>query len=401
MEAAEVFPALLTSEGRADPYPLYAALHEIGEAVALDGLVLANGYEAANAVLRDPAFRVADADRFDQVMPDWREHPAVTINSLLSVNPPDHTRIRSQLSRAFTQRRVAGLTPAVAAMTDRLLADLADRGHGSRPVEFMHDFAFLLPVTVICELIGIPEADRESFRPIATALVATLEPVVTRKGWLAADSAVTQLTGYFTSLAAERRAAPRDDLMSALAGISETGDGRLTDQELTDNLILLLVAGFETTANLLGNGLRIILADPTFGEDLRDGVVPVEAFVEEVLRYDSPVQLTSRRTATPAQVAGLPVTPDEEVIVMLGAANRDPRRFTEPNRFHPGRPDGGPLSFGGGAHFCLGAALARLEAAVAFPRILARLPALAAAGEPTRKESLVLRGYDTLPVTVA
>ena len=398
---AEILSLLLMPDGpgRADPYPLYAALHEQGPAVDADGIVMVPGYDAASAVLRDPAFKVHDASSYDVVMPDWREHPSMIMDSLLSLNEPAHARIRRLLTKGFTARRVAGLEPAIAAMADRLLDDLAERGHGGRPVEFMHDFAFLLPVTVICELIGIPEADRERFRPLARDLVATLEPVGAEQ-LAAADAATAELRQYFAVLARERRADPRDDLMSALVGINDSGDGRLTDDELLDNLTLLLVAGFETTVNLLGNGLRIVLADPIFGEDVLDGVVTAGEFVEEVLRYDSPVQLTSRHRPDESEVAGLAVAPDTEVIVMLGAANRDPARFNEPNRFNPARSGPGPLSFGGGLHFCLGAALARLEAAVAFPRILSRFPRIAAAGDPVRRNGLVLRGFDTLPVVL-
>jgi cytochrome P450 len=159
------------------------------------------------------------------------------------------------------------------------------------------------------------------------------------------------------------------------------------------------VAGFETTTNLLGNGLHIVLDDPPSGAALRDGLVPPSAFVEEVLRFDSPIQFTAR-IGYDAEVGGVPVSSGMEVAILLGAGNRDPRRFTDPDRFDPMRPDGGSLSFGAGAHFCIGAALARLEAAVAFPRLLERFPALAPAGEPTRRDGLVLRGFDTLPVTV-
>ena len=216
--------------------------------------------------------------------------------------------------------------------------------------------------------------------------------------WADADAAAVQLNDYFSDLAARRRAESRDDLMSALVAISDASDGRLSDSELLDNLTLLLVAGFETTANLLGNGLQMVLRDPSVGDAVRDGSVSAAAFVEEVLRFDSPVQLTSRRRKDATEIAGVPAAPNDEIILMLGAGNRDPRRFAEPTTFNPARPDGGPLSFGGGAHFCIGAALARLEAGVAFPRLLARFPELQTAGDPERKNGIVLRGYETLPV---
>lgn len=401
MNATEIFAALLAPPGRADPYPLYAALHELGEAVAIaPGAVVVQGYDAINAVLRDPAFLVSDAARFDEIFPDWQEHPSLGMESILNLNAPEHFRIRSLIARAFTQRRVSGLAPAIARMTDELLDAMADRGADGSAVEFMHDFAFLLPVTVICELIGIPESDREGFRPIARDVAATLELGADLSVLAAADVSAVKLREYFTALAADRRADPRDDLMSALVQISDSGDGRLSDSELLDNLTLLLVAGFETTTNLLGNGLQVILTDPAAGVAVTDGSVPVAAFVEEVLRYDSPVQLTSRRRRDGVDVAGVHAAANDEVITLLGAGNRDPRRFAAPDTFDPARSAGGPLSFGAGAHFCIGAALARLEAAVAFPRLLTRFPALAAAGEPQRRAGLVLRGFETLPVTI-
>jgi cytochrome P450 len=284
-------------------------------------------------------------------------------------------------------------------MADGLLDAMAERGAGGSAVEFMHDFAYLLPVTVICELIGIPEADREGFRPVARDLAGVFE--LTDINTLPAiNAAATELLAYFTALAAERRAAPRDGLLSNLLAVSDSGDGRLAAAELLHNLTLLLVAGFETTTNLLGNGLQVVLNDPPAGEAVRDGSVPASAFVEEVLRYDSPVQLTSR-IGYHTSLGGVAVAEGTGVVTLLGAGNRDPRRFTDPNRFDPTRPDGGPLSFGGGAHFCIGAALARLEGAVAFPRLLKRFPKISAAGEPTRRDRLLLRGFDTLPVTLA
>jgi cytochrome P450 len=402
MEAIEILTRLGTPEGRADPYPMYAALHELGEVIQpAPGQLIVIGYDANNAVLRDPGFRVSDEAYLDQVFPGWRDNPVFiqAADWLLNLNAPRHSRIRRLIARAITARRVAGLEPAIAAIADGLLDAMADRGADGSPVEFMHDFAYLLPVTVICELIGIPEADQEGFRPIARDLAGIFE-FTDPAALPAINAAATELLGYFTGLAAARRAGPRDDLLTDLLAVSDSDDGRLTDAELLHNLTLLLVAGFETTTNLLGNGLHIILNDPQAGEAVRNGSVPAPAFVEEALRFDSPVQLTSRIGSRDTSVGGVPVSEGIAVTTLLGAGNRDPRRFAEPDRFDPMRPDGGPLSFGGGAHFCIGAALARLEGAVAFSRLLERFPKISAAGEPTRRNTFLLRGFDVLPITV-
>jgi cytochrome P450 len=401
MDALEIFTALGTPAGKANPYPHYAALHELGEVVTIaPGVVAAVGYDANNAVLRDPGFRCQDSEVFEHDLPGWREHPALVQGAdwILNLNGDKHARIRSLIARAFTARRVAGLEPAVTKMADELIDAMAESGSGGRTVEFMHDFAYLLPITVICELIGIPEQDRESFRPIARALAQVFE-FDDLAALPAIDAAAVELLAYFTGLAAKRRAEPRDDLISALLAISDSDDGRLTDAELLHNLTLLLVAGFETTTNLLGNGLQVILHDPAARAALRDGAVGAAAFVTEVLRFDSPVQLTSR-LGYETKVAGVPIADGDRVVTILGAGNRDPRRFADPDVFDPTRPDGAPLSFGGGAHFCIGAALARMEGAIAFPRLLARFPEIAAAGEPARRDGLLLRGFDAMPVTV-
>jgi cytochrome P450 len=402
MDVIEVLMKIGTPEGRADPYPLYAALHEMGEAIeAGPGGVLVVGYDAISSILRDPGFLVTDTDGWDVNFPGWRDQPVFVQGAdwILNLNAPAHARIRSLIGRAFTARRIAGLEPAITAMADELLDAMADRGADGSAVEFMADFAYLLPVTVICELIGIPEPDRAGFRPLARDLAGVFE-FSDVESLPAINGAATELLAYFTGLAARRRSQPRDDLLSDLVAISDSGSGRLTGAELLHNLTLLLVAGFETTTNLLGNGLNIVLNDPPAGQAVRDGSVSAAAFVEEVLRYDSPVQLTSR-AGYDTKVGGVPVSAGAGVTTLLGAGNRDPRRFAEPDRFDPLRPDGGPLSFGGGAHFCIGAALARLEGRVAFDRLLHRFPAIAAAGEPVRRDRLVLRGFEELPVTVS
>ena len=207
MDAVEIFTELATPAGRANPYPLYAALHEIGEAMILaPGAVVVIGYDAISAVLRDPGFRVGDEDSFDQDFPGWRDNPVFVqgMDWILNLNGPKHARIRSLMARTFTARRVADLAPAIAKMADDLLDAMADRGADGSPVEFMNDFAYLLPVTVICELIGIPQADREGFRPVARDLAQVFE-FTDVSSLPAINAAAVELLAYFTGLAARRR----------------------------------------------------------------------------------------------------------------------------------------------------------------------------------------------------
>ncbi|QMU75809.1 cytochrome P450 [Streptacidiphilus sp. PB12-B1b] len=328
--------------------------------------------------------------------------------SILQVNPPRHAVMRAPIAAVFTPRRVAALRPAVERSVHRLLDALEHAGESGRPVDFMEQFAYGLPVGVISELLGVPEGDRHRFRSLSHDLTIAFEFASTISDLSPADRAARELEAYFRALAAERRARPRDDLVSALvqlvdAQAGEAGEAaaRMDDAELISNLVLLLVAGFETTTNLLGNGLALLFQHPGVRRALASGGLEASAFVDEVLRYDSPVQLTSRMALREgASVEGIAVPLYGEVLLLLGAANRDPARFHQPERFDPWRADNAPLSFGAGIHYCLGAMLARLEAAVAFPALLARFPALAPAAElsPRRHDRLLLRGYAELPV---
>jgi cytochrome P450 len=406
MDATAIVEALMTPQGRTDPYPLYARAHELGPVSVIgDGWFLIPGHAAINHVLRTPAFGLADPQARQARRPGQAEHPALTAmsRSILQANPPGHGRMRSLISSGFTLRRVTALRPAISDAVDMLLDGLAGAGADSTPLDFMAEFAFRLPVTMICEMLGVPQADRHRFRPLAADLTTALELVADASDLASADAAAAELGAYFAQLTAERRTKPRGDLVSALVTARDADDGRLSDEELLANLILLLVAGFETTASLLGNGLAILLDHPEAAASLRSGTTPVPGFVEEVLRYDSPVQLASRvALADGLVVAGMPIPRGSEVVLLLGAANRDPGRYPDPDLFDAARVDSQPLSFGAGAHFCLGNSLARLEATVAFPRLLARFPDLAPAPGcgPTRRDRLVLRGYDTLPVVL-
>jgi len=388
-----------TPEGRADPYPRYAGLraqapvHRSGF-----GFWALTRYDDCQYVLRHPkvgkdfsgaasALGLSDAQRDEQAR--FREDRS----NMLVTDPPDHTRLRGLASRAFTPRTVETLRPGVVAMVDELI-DAFDAGE----VDVMQALAFPLPVTVIGEMLGVPAEDREQLRPLVRAVTAVLELVVTPEALSAATAANATLERYFADLVAERRARPQDDLLTRLIQAEDEGD-QLSEPELVSTAILLFAAGFETTTNLIGNAVLGLLRHPDQLDRLRADRSLVKPAVEEILRYDSPVQIAVRTAYEDMDVGGRRLEAGSTVLALLGAANRDPARYTEPDRLDVGRSEGAPISFGSGIHFCLGAALARLEGQVVVDRLLDRFRTIELVGDdPVHRDSLTLRGLVALPV---
>jgi cytochrome P450 len=402
IEPREVVSAIVRPDGRRDPYPHYEALRAFGAVVPVKpGLMVCVGYAECSRALRESRLRVQDGESYDSIYPSWREHSSLRgyIASMLYHNPPDHARLRRLVSGGFTPARVAALRPAIERMTDLLLDRISDLGAGASPVDFVAEFASRLPIAVISALLGVAESDQVWFRTVATDLTIALEGITSEARLDVANAAMDDLTAYFTELVDHRRGHPVDDTVSALVGVHEADGDRLSQDELIGNMMLMLTAGFETTSFLLGYALLLAFEHAGVVDRLRSEQGFATNYVEEVLRYESPVQATSRWAAADVDVLGTTVPAETKIVLMLGAGNRDPRRFADPDRFDPDRTDVQPLSFGAGPHFCLGAPLSRLEAQIALPRLLRRFPDLAPAGDAVRRDTWVGRGLSYFPVT--
>jgi cytochrome P450 len=310
---------------------------------------------------------------------------------MLNLDPPDHERLRKLVNKAFTARRVEQLRPRITAITAGLLDDMSTR----REVDLLASFAFPLPITVICELLGVPVADRDQFRAWSATIVAdTIAPEVFQ-------SHATAMTAYFRTLMAARRREPADDLLSALISARDEED-RLSENELLSMAFLLLVAGHETTVNLIGSGMLALLLHPGELARLRADPSLLGGAVEELLRYVSPVNnATFRFTGEPLELGGVPIGPGEVVLVSLSGANRDPSRYAGPEGLDIGRDGAGHLAFGHGIHYCLGAPLARVEAEIAFGGLLGRFGSMTLAVPPDAlrwRPSSLIHGLESLPV---
>jgi cytochrome P450 len=380
---------------RRDPYPTYRALRmadPVHRSLLMDTWVLTR-YDDVSLLLRDQRLS-AERER-------WKGFQALDgqapVASMLVVDPPYHTRLRALVSRAFTPRTVERLRARIEAFVNDAL-DLAESRGG---LELIGELAYPLPVTVIAEMLGVPPADWPRFRAWSRALVAALDPLSAREAGVAAAvlTAREALGRYLSEIVALRRAEPAEDLITALLLLDDSGEG-LTHLELVVMANLLLVAGHETTVNLIGNGVLALLRHPEQLASLRERPELIRPAVEELLRFDSPVQLTARVALEPFELGGREIQAGDMLIALLGSANRDGAQFSDPDRLDLGREPNAHLSFGRGIHFCLGAPLARLEAQVAIGALVSRFPRLRMQGAVRRSPTVTLRGIRRLPLSV-
>jgi len=389
---------------RVDPYPTYRRL------LAEDpvhktpfGMVVLTRYRDCAAILRDPRSS-SDASNSNMYKAFMAGRDPVEVFGALAgmrpflfMDPPDHTRLRGLVQKAFTPKTVENLRPRIQELVDDLMAPALERGS----MDVIEELAYPLPVRVITEMLGVPHEDHETFKGWSKELAGALDPdfatpddVLDRR-----ERAASAFVEYFQSLIAERRRQPRDDLLTALITAEEEGH-KLSEKELLSTLILLLVAGHETTVNLIANGVLAFCRHPDQLRRLHDDPTLVRTTVEEVLRFDPPVQFTARVAMDDIDFDGTTLGKGDQAIVLIGAANRDPEQFDDPDAFDIGRHDNRHLAFGLGAHFCLGAPLARVEGQVALEAIAAKVDDLAlAVDQPEYKTNIVLRGLSALPVS--
>ncbi|MCC7449878.1 MAG: cytochrome P450 [Anaerolineae bacterium] len=396
----------LAPEFQANPYAYYAGLRAAAPVFFWEqwGMYFLSRYDDCVTVLRDSRF----GHEFDRVFtpeqmvafppPPENQRPLIEMerNWMLLRDAPAHTRLRMLVHKAFTPRTVERMRSHIEDIVRDRMDTVQDKGE----MDVIADLAFPLPVTVIAELVGIPDSDQMLFRRWSRDLAFTLEltddPAVYDQG----AAATLEFTAYLRQLIAERRKNPQEDLLTALVAAEEAGD-KLSEDELIATVILLLLAGHETTVNLIGNGTLALLRNPDQFAKLKADPSLSRNAVEEIIRYDSPVQLTSRLAVEDVEVGGQAVRRGQTVVTLLGAANRDPNQFDDPNTFDITRPGADKhIGFGNGVHFCLGAPLARMEGAIVFSQLAQRFPNLALVTDaPKYRPTLVLRGLEALPVT--
>ena len=378
-----------------DPYPEYAKFRErspVHRSRLLKGWVFSR-YADVDAILRDHRRFSSDPRKRNLSPRQQATLPPPADYTMLFLDPPDHTRLRGLVNKAFTRRAVNALEPHIRSLVNSLLDAVDPSGF-----DLMEAVASPLPVIVIAEMLGVPTEDRPRFRVWSAQRARLLEPTIGAREREVAAEAGEAFNDYFRPIIQARRAAPEDDIVSALAQAEEEGDV-LTERELLNMLRLLLIAGNETTTNLIGNGMLALLRNPGELERLRADPGLIPSAVEELLRFDSPVQTDFRGALEDCEVNGAPVRRGENVFLLIGSANRDPAMFEEPDRLDVGRSETSHISFGRGIHHCLGAPLARLEGRIFFEVLLERFASMRLLAErPAYRGGVVLRGLESLPI---
>jgi cytochrome P450 len=382
-----------------DPYPFFAALTEHEPVRVLrDGSLLLTGYADVLAMYRNP---VASSDKKIEFKPKFGDSPLYEhhTTSLVFSDPPRHTRVRRLLMGAVNQRAISRMEQGVIELVDRLLDEMAD----ARRVDLIESFASRIPVEVIGNMLAIPHAERGPLRGWSLAILGALEPVPSVPVLAQGNQAVSEFKSYLQGLVADRRAAPLDpelDMLSRLL-LGETDGERLSEDELIQNCIFLLNAGHETTANLIGNGIELLMRFPDEQRRLRSDPALLASAVEEMLRFESPIQLNNRRLLQDSEIGGRQYPAGTLINILMAAANRDPAQFPDPQRFDVGRRPNRHLAFGQGDHACVGMNVARMEGRIAVGRLLTRFGRIEPDGEPVRDRRVRFRGFTRLPIRLA
>ncbi|SFO08507.1 hypothetical protein SAMN05660359_01278 [Geodermatophilus obscurus] len=384
----------------ADPYPAFAAARAVAPVLWHEGLQLwlAFTHAESNAVLRDRRLGRIWRDRTpEERFPSFN---LVHRNAILEMEPPEHTRLRRLVSAAFARGHVERLRPWVQQLADSMVDGLVERSGGTAEVDVLSGMAEELPVAVIAELLGVPAADRPLLRPWSNAIVKMYEYGRTEAVEDAAERAAAEFVAYLRELAAERRRSPGEDLLTHLVTVRDSDGDRLTEDELVTTCVLLLNAGHEATVNVSGNGLLALLEHRDQLVRLRADPALLPTAIEELMRFDSPLQLFERTATEDVEVGGVTVREGQKVAALLGAANRDPAVFADPDTLDVGRTDNPHVSFGAGVHFCIGAPLARVELQASFGALLGRTADLQLARPARRRPEFVIRGLAELPVVL-
>jgi cytochrome P450 len=384
----------------ADPYPAFAAARAQAPVQWHEGMGiwLAFTHAESNAVLRDRRLGRIWSDK--EPAQRFESFNLIHRNAILEMEPPTHTRLRRLISAAFARGHVERLRPWVQELADSLVDGLVERSGGHTPVDVLSGMAEELPVAVIAELLGVPAADRPLLRPWSNAIVKMYEYGRTTATEDDAERAAAEFVAYLRALAAERRLAPGEDLLSHLVTVRDSDGDKLTEDELVTTCILLLNAGHEATVNVSGNGLLALLENPSELQRLREDPALLPTAIEELMRFDSPLQLFERTATEDVAIGGVTVERGQKIAALLGAGNRDPLVFTDPDVLDVGRTDNPHITFGAGVHFCIGAPLARVELQASFGALLSRTSSLELGAPAVRRPEFVIRGLADLPVVL-